>query len=174
MVADVSTAVLRFSESKDMFDIDKKWFGSIRCTGSLKTSVIQRKLYFSTFHGILYILSGVVFMVILAFLICRVLRQDQHGTSTVDVERDVLPLLMRSIPTSPSREAIEQIEPPPGSSLTDVTEIKIVEDIDTNGERESDQQRPSERKSGVATTSTSSHWEIEIISGETPGDPTRT
>lgn len=173
MVPDVSRAILRLSESKEMFDIKKKWFGSIECTNSPDNSVTYRKPSIFTFRGILYILLGVLCMVIFVFILLRV-RCHRHRTNTVDFEATIVPLLTRSDLPSPPSQAIEQVEVAPASSVIELTELRSEEGIHANGERGNDQLRSNEGQSGVVATPTSSHCDIEIITEETPAHPTGT
>eukprot|EP00268_Persea_americana_P030458 TRINITY_DN29461_c0_g1_i1.p1 TRINITY_DN29461_c0_g1~~TRINITY_DN29461_c0_g1_i1.p1 ORF type:complete len:367 (-),score=62.76 TRINITY_DN29461_c0_g1_i1:20-1036(-) len=70
MVPDVSKAILNLSSSKDMFDIENKWFGagSRFLEDSLETPVTENKLPLKTFLGLSIITSGIAMLAVVAFL----------------------------------------------------------------------------------------------------------
>ncbi|XXG71027.1 hypothetical protein AAC387_Pa07g0373 [Persea americana] len=70
MVPDVSKAILNLSSSKDMFDIENKWFGagSRSLEDSLETPVTENKLPLKTFLGLSIITSGIAMLAVVAFL----------------------------------------------------------------------------------------------------------
>lgn len=63
MVPDVSKAILNLSSSKDMFDIENKWFGagSTSLEDSLETPVTDNKLPLKNFLSVFIITSGTSF-----------------------------------------------------------------------------------------------------------------
>ena len=62
MVPDVSRAVLNLRNSKDMFDIENKWFGAgARCPDSLETHLTDKKLFLEDFRGPFLLAGGTYF-----------------------------------------------------------------------------------------------------------------
>lgn len=62
MVLDVSRAVLNLRNSKDMFEIENKWFGAgARCPDSLETPLTYKKFFFKDFSSPILLIGGTYF-----------------------------------------------------------------------------------------------------------------
>ncbi|RWR84267.1 glutamate receptor 2.8-like protein [Cinnamomum micranthum f. kanehirae] len=75
VVLDVSRAVLNLRNSKDMADIENKWFGDgTRCPDSLETPLTYKKFFLKDFSGPILLTAGIAMLVVVAFLLepyCR-------------------------------------------------------------------------------------------------------
>lgn len=62
VVLDVSRAVLNLRNSKDMADIENKWFGDgTRCPDSLETPLTYKKFFLKDFSGPILLTAGTYF-----------------------------------------------------------------------------------------------------------------